>query len=258
MGLPRKILGVIPARLGSTRLARKALQDIGGQTLMERAWRQATKANTLSDLILATDSDEIAEIAAKFGAQVQMTSPDLPSGSARAVAVAKTYGNCDLVVNIQGDMPFINPAVIDRAVNFMLEDQNNFTMGTIAAPIFDERTFLSSSAVKVVIGTNSQALYFSRAPIPHSRDGERLKRNGQTLFGYKHIGLYVYRPAAFSFFEDAKISELESLEKLEQLRVLERGGSIGCLVLDPALLEPGIEVDTAADLERARSFAAQK
>jgi 3-deoxy-manno-octulosonate cytidylyltransferase (CMP-KDO synthetase) len=196
---------------------------------------------------------------------VLMTSPELPSGSARVLATARILGNkedstlgenyWDLVLNVQGDMPFIKPEVITKAVEFMLENPQ-FEMGTIATPIFLEENFQSSSVVKVVVSEKWEGFYFSRAPIPHSRDGERMTDlQGRTVFGYKHIGLYVFRPKALRVYDDQTGLQLENIEKLEQIRALEMGYRIGVCIIPEELMEPAIEVDTPDDLTRAEEIA---
>lgn len=254
------VLGIIPSRLGSTRLERKALKDIAGKPLVQRVWEGASKAKRLTKLAVATDSSEIESIAKNCGAEVVMTSTELGTGSERVAVASKMLKPAsgqawDAVVNIQGDMPFISGEVIDGVIEFLLEQSPNAAMATVAAPMFDEEAYLSPNVVKVALSEHNQALYFSRAPIPFSRDGNRLSWNGQTIFAYKHIGLYAFRPRGLEPYFSDKAAVTEQLEKLEQLRLLEAGEHISVQILDPAVVRSFVEVDTAADLLRANSVA---
>ena len=262
-----QVLAVIPARLASTRLPEKPLKDIAGKTLVQRVWERARSAQSLDRVVVATDSDEIANEVARFGGEVVMTSPELTTGSARVAAAARILAGGEsavtawrTVVNVQGDMPFIKGELIDRCVDFLHAKGDRFGMVTIATPILDENMYRSPMDVKVVVGAGSRALYFSRAPIPHSRDGNRLEEiapNGtkRTVFGYKHFGLYVYSPNVLSDFERSDMSTLEDIEKLEQLRLLEMGHTIGVCIVESDLTAGSIEVDTPEDLERSRQLA---
>lgn len=262
-----QVLAVIPARLASTRLPEKPLKDIAGKTLVQRVWERARTAKTLDRVVVATDSAEIEQEVLRFGGEVVMTSPELTTGSARVAAAARILAGSDsavpawrTVVNVQGDMPFIKGELIDRCVRFLHSKEGAFGMVTIATPILDETMYRSPMDVKVVVGAGDRALYFSRAPIPHSRDGNRLEElapNGakRTVFGYKHFGLYVYSPAVLSDFERSEMSKLEDIEKLEQLRLLEMGHTIGVCIVESDLTAGSIEVDTQEDLERSRQLA---
>ncbi|MCL4144063.1 UNVERIFIED_CONTAM: hypothetical protein GTU68_002362 [Idotea baltica] len=233
--------------MSSQRLPGKPLAEIGGQTLVQRVWQASTKCQELSGSYIATDSEEIAEHVRGFGAEVVMTPASATTGSQRVAMAASSLSiESVLVVNLQGDMPFINPALIDATVA-MARKHPEYGMITAATPILDEETYLSNSDVKVVVTDAHQALYFSRAPIPHSRD------ESVEVFGYKHFGLYVFRPEALAEYESAEISGLEEIEKLEQLRLLEKGVRIGVYLADPAMTKGSIEVDTPADLAAANS-----
>ena len=255
--MKKSTLGVIPARLHSTRLHEKPLQDISGKTLIERVYLNAKAAQSIDRLIVATDSDRIRQEVERFGGEVMMTNEDLPSGSARVCAVVEALGErWDSVVNIQGDMPFIKAELIDSIVNFFLDNYTDFDMGTGGIPIDNEAVFNSPSNVKIVLGEKSQALYFSRAPIPHSRDGDRIEvlehDQLRPIFGYRHFGLYVYKPQTLEVFKSTSVSVLERVEKLEQLSLLEKGYRIGVSIVPEELIAGSIEVDTPEDLERAR------
>ena len=262
-----QVLAVIPARLASTRLPEKPLKDIAGKTLVQRVWERARSAKSLDRVVVATDSEEIEQEVRRFGGEVVMTSPELTTGSARVAAAARLLaeGQHSLsawrtVVNVQGDMPFIKGELIDRCVNFLHSERGGFGMVTIATPILEEALYRSPMDVKVVVGAGNRALYFSRAPIPHSRDGNRLEEiasdgKKRTVFGYKHFGLYVYSPSVLSDFERSDMSSLEDIEKLEQLRLLEMGHTIGVCIVESDLTAGSIEVDTPEDLERSRRLA---
>lgn len=256
------VLLAIPARLRSTRLPEKPLKDIAGKTLLQRVWERAHTARNVSKVVVATDSPQIQDLAQGFGAEVVMTSPDITTGSARVAAAwhALEAGDWDIVVNVQGDMPFIRGELIDRCIETLARASADVSMVTIATPIFDEEMFLSKNDVKVVVSARGEALYFSRAPIPHSRDGNRMERPDATgtvrpLFGYKHFGLYVFRPSVLRDFEGSETSTLEDLEKLEQLRLLEMGYRIGVCIVEPELTKDSVEVDTQADLDKAVEIA---
>ncbi len=265
-----RVFAVIPSRYASSRLPGKPLREIGGLSLIERVWRQAQGSKLIGHLAVATDDQRIADEVKRFGGEVVMTSAELSTGSERVREAARILGRelseqgnaaaledfpenvWDCVVNVQGDMPFISGEVIDGTIQVLLENKDRFAMTTLAVPISNEEIFSSSSDVKVVVGAGQQALYFSRAPIPHSRDGVRLKGG---FFGYKHIGLYVFRPSTLSVYAGADRSQLEEVEMLEQLRALERGMSIGVFIGAEELSRDFVEVDTAADLEQANEIA---
>lgn len=250
-----KCVGVIPARYQSVRLPGKPLVEIAGKSLIQRTWEQASKAVNLSEVIIATDDERIKEAAEKFQAHVLMTDPNHQSGSdrvAEVVQILKKEGqDFDLVVNIQGDMPFVNPEIIDRTVGDLMAAGPQFEIGTTAVPITDEEEFLRTSDVKVVLADNNAALYFSRSPIPCHRDREKLQTGEQEVFGLKHVGLYVFRTESLLKYTSLPQAFLEKTEKLEQLRALANGMQILVTVVTKDLMQPSIEVDTPEDLERA-------
>ncbi len=250
-----KVVAVIPARRGSTRLTEKPLREIDGKTLIQRVWEQAKKCGSLDQLMIATDDQEIASLAESFGAPVVMTSSEIPSGSARVAAAVETLGTeWDIAMNIQGDMPFIDERVIDMAIEYFKNNFDRFSAVTIAIPIRDVSEFSKQTAVKVVISDEGRALYFSRASIPYPRDGDRweiLEEDSLPFFGLKHIGLYLFKEEALSDLRDWTVSKLEKVEKLEQLKLLERGHAIGVCIVPPELMERSIEVDTEEDLKAA-------
>jgi 3-deoxy-manno-octulosonate cytidylyltransferase (CMP-KDO synthetase) len=256
------VLAVIPARLGSTRLSQKPLRDICGKTLIQRVWEQACKAEQISKVVIATDSEEIANHASKFGADTIMTSADLNSGSARVAAALRLLNDVkwDIVINVQGDMPLISPVLIDNAINFLSSKREQFSIATIAAPILNQEHFLSHNVVKVVVNQKNEAMYFSRSPIPFSRDGvlQESEIDGKkitSIYGFKHFGLYLFTPEGLDAFSSNKTGVLDQVEKLEQLKPLEEGYKIGVLIVDPELTEASVEVDTEEDLQRASQIA---
>lgn len=272
------VLAVIPSRLKSTRLPEKPLRQIRGKTLIHRVWDQALKCRSLSDVVIATDSREIEAEVNGFGGKVVMTDCALSCGSERVLQGARLLAKGDLksgksvadqledrweiVLNVQGDMPFLRPEVIDRLVGFLKGNLDRFRMATIATPITSEEAFLSRSVVKAVVTSESEALYFSRAPIPFPREEEDKKsvvfpETGEKVYGYKHIGLYAFTPDGLRAYSNSDQGPLEKIERLEQLRVLDRGKRVGVLLVGSSLTEPGVEVDTPADLARAEEIAAQ-
>jgi 3-deoxy-manno-octulosonate cytidylyltransferase (CMP-KDO synthetase) len=237
------VIAVVPARYGSSRLPAKALAEIGGVPMVVRVWRQASKAQSLSRVVVATDDERIAAPVREAGAEAIMTSPAHASGTDRIAEVA-TLIQADVYVNVQGDLPFIEPADLDALVAPMRADET-ISMATLATPIIDALEWNNPSVVKVVCGASGDALYFSRSPIPHMRDG------GMPKQALRHIGVYAYRRDFLMKFAALPEGVLERVEKLEQLRALEHGYTIRVV----ASVKPSLEVDTAADLARARDVA---
>jgi len=233
---------VIPARLASTRLPNKPLADIAGQTMIERVWRQAVKAQ-LGPVLVAAAEQEIVDVIVRAGGRAVLTEPALPAGSDRvfaAVEAADPGGVCDVVVNVQGDLPALDPLAV-RAVAEALQS-TGADIATLAAQIDDPADNDNPSVVKPVVaweknGRIGRALYFTRARAP-SGDGPL----------FHHIGIYAYTRAALARFVSLPPSPLELREKLEQLRALEAGMTIGVARVDAVPLS----VDTPADLEKAR------
>ena len=241
-----RVVGLIPARYASKRFPGKALVDLLGKPLLQHVVERAGQARTLSEVIVATDDVRIADSVRGFGGKVQMTSPAHPSGTDRIAEVAQDVG-CDLVVNIQGDEPLIDPADIDAAVAPLLADRT-IPMGTLACPLDLEQAG-DPNAVKVVVGMDGFALYFSRAPIPYLRDGHGGGASPYLL----HIGLYVYRREILLRLAGLRPTPLEERERLEQLRALEHGIRIRVVGTD----KPSLGVDTPEDLERVRRMLTQ-
>jgi len=233
----RKILGVIPARYASSRFPGKALAKVDSRTMLEHVWERVSMARYLSAVIVATDHPGIGEEARRFGARVKMTRSDHVSGTDRVAEVASAFEDFELVVNIQGDEPLIDPNAIDAAVLPLLEEPA-IPMGTLKKRIEDPHEIADPNVVKVVTDRFENALYFSRSTVPR----------GGTL--YKHIGLYVYRRNFLLKYSDLPIGPLEKAESLEQLRALENGFRIRVVETD----YESFGVDTPADLERVRQL----
>jgi 3-deoxy-manno-octulosonate cytidylyltransferase (CMP-KDO synthetase) len=244
MAEPRsaKILGVIPARYASSRFPGKALADLGGKPMVQHVVERAREARLLTEVLVATDDRRILEAVTAFGGRACMTSPEHPSGTDRIAEVVRSRP-CDLVVNIQGDEPLLDPAMIDRAVEPLLQDPG-LEMGTLARPMGREEA-LDPSKVKVVVDRRGCALYFSRARIPHVREDATPESDRPYLL---HIGLYVYRREALLRFAGLAPTPLEAQERLEQLRALEHGMRIRVVVTE----HQSFGVDTPADLERVK------
>jgi len=239
-------LAVIPARLGSERLARKPLHPIAGKPLLEWVWRRVSSFTVLDRVVVATDSTEIAELCGKWGAECVLTSAAHESGTARIAEVAALpdYMGYDVIVNVQGDEPFVEEEQVAEAV---AQVRRGFDIGTVAAPVGTLAAWRDSSVVKVTRRVDGAALYFSRSPIPHLRDGDPTAHALTTATYLRHIGLYAYSPMVLHRWHTLPATELEQIEKLEQLRALAAGLTIGVGVV--RMTEGG--VDTLADAVRA-------
>lgn len=250
---------VIPARYASTRLPGKPLLDIGGRSMVQRVVERAC-ASSAREVLVATDDERIAAAVRdprRPGQSIAvMTDPALPSGTDRVAAVAAARGWSDdtLVVNVQGDEPFLPPELIEQAAELLAKDPAA-GIATLAAPLGSLEEFLDPNVVKVVTATDGAALYFSRAPIPWAREGAPAGLASQTEFegALRHVGLYAYRVGVLKRITALPPSGLEQCEKLEQLRALENGVRIA---VARCVVPPVPGVDTAADLERARHRAA--
>ena len=240
-----RVYGVIPARLQSTRLPRKLLLAETGKSLIQHTWEQACQAKSLARVLVATDSQEIARAVRSFGGRVEMTG-EHPSGTDRvAEVVGRSCPDADVVVNIQGDEPEVDPAHIDLLVK-TLAAHPGVEMSTLATPITSRRELDDHSCNKVVCASNGRALYFSRATIPFVRDAvwdELLQTNSPWLL---HLGLYAYRADFLLRLAKLPPSRLEKLEKLEQLRVLELGANIQVAVVQ----QRSVGIDTPEDYAR--------
>jgi len=236
------ILGIIPARYASTRFPGKPLALIAGKPLIQHVIERSRLAKSLSEVIVATDDPGIREVAQKF-CRVEMTRSDHPTGSDRIAEVA-ARGSCDGVVNIQGDEPLIEPAVID-AVAVALANQQ---MSTAATAIKNPGDYENPNVVKVVVSDAGQALYFSRRTIPYLREAaSRSVKEQLAAFPFlKHVGIYGYRRETLLRLVKFPVSQLEAAEKLEQLRALENGIQIAVVKVD----YESVGVDVPGDVER--------
>mgnify|MGYP000259417768 CR=1 FL=1 len=239
-----KTLGIIPSRYASTRFPGKPLIEIDGKTMIQRVYEQAKKATSLSEVIVATDDDKIFNHVISFEGNVMMTSSSHESGTDRCAEVLNnTKENYDVVVNIQGDEPFIQPEQIDSLAEFMIN--NDFQIGTLAKLLTNTIDLFNPNIVKVIFAYH-KAIYFSRHPIPYIRDFENENWIYQYNF-HKHIGLYAYKMKTLLKLTTLLTSKLEFAESLEQLRWLENGYSIG---IEVTKLET-FGIDTLEDLKKA-------
>lgn len=243
------IIGIIPARYSSPRLPGKPLLKIGGKPILQHIFESASKSKLLSDIIIAVDDERVYEVAKRFGAQVKMTSRDLPTGSDSIASLVQKLSGTDIIVNIKGDEPFIPAKMIDEAIEPLLFD-SNVEVSTLAKRIVDEEELNSPSVTKVVFDYQNYALYFSRSPIPYVRDVLSDKQKLRMAEIYKHIGLYVFRKEKLLQFVSLRPTDLERYEKLEQLRMLENGFKIKIVITENEC----ISVNTADDLEKVRLF----
>ena len=250
-----RVVGMIPARYASTRLPGKVLLDLAGKSMIQRVYERCEQAELLDEVLVATDDERVREAVEAFGGRVEMTDCEHCSGTDRLAEVASRI-ECEIIVNVQGDEPMIEPEAIDAAVRPFLSD-DELQMGTIATPIEDLEEHLDPATVKVVVDGQGWALYFSRAAIPHFRldvggcepDGPR-RHPVSGMTPLKHIGLYVYRREMLLWYAAREPLALEQTEGLEQLRVLEAGREIRVVVVDYS----PIGVDTPDDLQRVREM----
>jgi 3-deoxy-manno-octulosonate cytidylyltransferase (CMP-KDO synthetase) len=241
---------VIPARYASTRLPGKPLLDIAGKPMVIRVAEQANKSGA-SSVVIATDFEKIIQVAASHQIQAVMTRVDHTSGTDRIAEVAQqlSWDDDDIVVNVQGDEPLIDPQLIQE-VALTLGHSRHAVMATACHAINDEAAMLNPNIVKVVMDAEGHALYFSRSPIPYPRDDA----HKQSIKAHRHIGIYAYRVGFLKQYAELSVTELEQIESLEQLRVLYHGYKIAVTITDNA---PASGVDTQADLEQVRSIFPQ-
>jgi 3-deoxy-manno-octulosonate cytidylyltransferase (CMP-KDO synthetase) len=249
-----EIVGVIPARFASTRLPGKALLSETGRPLIQHVIEAARRAQSLERIIVATDDHRIAQAVEQFGGEFMMTSALHATGTDRVAEVAARLESARVIVNLQGDEPEISGAALDRVVS-LLDEDTEAPMATLATPIRDESIYRDPACVKVVCSARGRALYFSRSPIPHHRDGLPDHEARTAPLAYLHLGLYAYRRDFLLGMSKLPPSRLETAEKLEQLRVLDAGYPIAVDLVD----EPSVGIDTPEDYERfvARYNASQ-
>ncbi len=240
--MDNRVIAVIPARYQSTRLPGKPLALIHGKPMIQHVYERTAAVRQVERVVVATDDERIGATVRAFGGEVAMTRSSHASGTDRIAEVAEGL-EADIIVNVQGDLPFLHPQMVEAAVAPM-RARADLPMATLCTPIRHRDEWENPNVVKVVRDADGFALYFSRSPIPHHRDG------AAAPLGQRHIGLYVYRREFLLAFARLEPTPLEQLERLEQLRALERGFRIKVEEVEDAALE----VDTAADLERAREL----
>lgn len=237
-----QVIGVIPARYGSTRFEGKPLADIWGKPMIQYVYERAQRASILDDVIVATDDLRIKEAVERFGGKAAMTSPKHPTGTDRSGEVVKDL-DVNTVINIQGDEPLIDPKLIDEVGQPLLENPQ-IEMATLAHEITTKEKHMDPNVVKVVIDAQGFALYFSRSLIPYPRKTEN-------LHAYEHIGIYAYRKNFLLDFIQLPPTPLEKTESLEQLRALENGYKIKVIITKKYT---GLSVDTREDLEEVKAI----
>ncbi len=221
------VVAIIPARLASTRFPRKVLADATGKPLIAHVYERAKLARTVSRVVIATDHAQVLSAVHAFGGEAIMTSPSHPNGTSRLAQAARdlSLAPADIVINVQGDEPELDPAAIDAAVHALRT--TNANVATVASPIDNLADFTNPAIVKVVLKRDGTALYFSRANIPFDRDAQGELAPVKPL---RHVGLYAYSAAYLQIYAALEPTPLESTEMLEQLRVLEHGGSIAVAI----------------------------
>jgi 3-deoxy-manno-octulosonate cytidylyltransferase (CMP-KDO synthetase) len=243
-----RTVAIIPARFASSRLPGKPLADICGKPMIQHVVERTRQATLVDDVVVATDDARILEAVESFGGRAVMTPSDLPSGSDRIAFVARSMPEAGLIVNVQGDEPLIVPAMIDEAIAPLIAD-SRIVVGTLVRKIETPEELLMPSVVKAVLDRDGYCLYFSRSTIPFVRDVPLPDWLGQGAH-FKHVGLYVFTREFLMRYTDLQPTPLESLEKLEQLRILEYGYRMKAVETK----HNSISVDTVEDLERVRQL----
>lgn len=239
-----KILCVIPSRIQSTRLPRKAVLPIQGKPMVQWVYENASRCSIINKVVVATDSEEIASIIKNCGGTVEMTSADLKTGSDRVATVAEKYNDMDIIINLQGDEPFIKPKMLEQLVAPFASDEN-LKMSTLAYKLDMEKDYADPRFVKVITALSGDAMYFSRSPIPYFIDPTK-----NTAPTYHHIGLYAFRRDFLLLYRNLPQTPLEKAESLEQLRALEHGYRIRVCVTE----EKTVEVNDEKDYIAAQNF----
>ena len=245
-----KIYGIIPSRFGSSRFPGKPLAMLAGKPLVAWVVEAVKKAKSLDEVLVATDDERIVAAVEKYGGKAVMTPSELPSGTDRIACAAGDFADDDILVNIQGDEPLIDPNLIDELVR-KLKSDDRWSMATAVTPIKSIADFNAKSVVKVVMDRDDGALYFSRSPIPCDRDHESDLTNGLYV---RHLGIYAYRGAFLKRYIAEPPCALEKIEKLEQLRALWMGARIAVV----KTTDEGIGVDTPEDAERVAKILANR
>lgn len=243
------VLGIIPARYASTRFPGKPLVPLNGAPLLWHTWNSVVQAGLLDEVVIATDDERIREAASSWGAQVRMTREEHPSGTDRCGEVLAHYPEAAQVINIQGDEPFTSATSL-KLLRSMLQSTPAPDIATLAVPLTDKERLFSEHQVKVVCGTEGQALYFSRQAIPAQRGIPREQWLDTGVCYLKHVGMYGYQAAALPQLCQLQPGILEQAEQLEQLRWMEAGYRIQVGIIH----EEPIGIDTPEDLQRAEAF----
>lgn len=238
-----KILCVIPSRIGSTRMPRKPLLPIQGKPMIQWVYENASRCSLLAKIIVATDCEEIAALIKKIGGQVELTDPAILTGSDRVAVVASNHPEMDVVINLQGDEPFIKPRMLAQLVDPYLKGETP-EMTTLASPLILESEHHHPGTVKVITDIKGNALYFSRAPIPYFRETVAF------VPVYHHLGLYAFRRDFLLHYKTLTQTPLEKAEALEQLRVLEHGFRIRVCLTE----ERTLEINTPEEYAEAQRF----
>ena len=247
------IVAIIPARYASTRLPAKPLVSICGKPMIQHVYERTKQSKLVSTVVVATDDERIVAAVKRFGGDVVLTPVDIRSGSDRVAHVARNLAGAGIIVNIQGDEPLIEPAMIDQAVQPLIDDPA-IPVGTLVRKISLPEELLDPNVVKAVLDANGFAVYFSRSPIPYLRD-EPLKSEWHSKHGFlKHIGIYVFRKEFLLQFAGWGESVLERTEKLEQLRIIDHGYKIKAVMTE----FDSIPVDTLQDAERVDGLLRQQ
>lgn len=241
-----KVHAIIPARLGSTRLPRKVLADIHGKPLIWHVWNRVKQAKAFSDIYVATDADEVREVMENFGAKVLMTPTEARSGTERLV-YCLDHIDANLVVNVQGDEPLIDPAMLNSLVQKWVENPSDLI--TPVFPITSIDDVLNPNIVKVIRTASGEIAYFSRSPIPYVRDLPHDQWLNKASY-WGHIGVYGYKPPVLKAYLDLPVSMIEQAEQLEQLRFLNAGYTFQSVETNYRL----IAVDVQSDLDHVRSL----
>lgn len=240
-----KILGIIPARYASTRFPGKPLVDIAGKSMIQRVYEQAKKCSHLSEVIVATDDERIFEHVRHFGSKAVITSPAHQSGTDRCAEVALKNPEYDVIINIQGDEPYIDPEQISKLISCFNDASTQ--IATLIKKVLTDQELHNTNSPKVIINKHSEAIYFSRSPLPHIR-GQQPQNWLQHFTYFKHIGIYGYRADILRLITKLPVSALEKAESLEQLRWIENGYKI-------KVAETEIEtvaIDTPEDLKNLK------
>lgn len=239
-----EVLIVIPARYGSTRLPGKALKLLAGKPVVQHVWEACVKAQ-VGEVLIATESPIVVDAVARFGAQGVLTSDTCQSGTDRVYEAAQNRPE-QIIINVQGDEPFIAPTTVQKIAQ-LLQKEPTCDIASAVAPTLDENKINDPNCVKAVLNKEGKALYFSRSRVPFKRE---LTEENKNIPYWQHCGIYGYQRKALERFVSLPPSPLEQLERLEQLRALEDGMSLKCVVIDAA----GPAIDTAQDLQNAETY----